>query len=187
MPPWVYVLIIFGFILLSSILFVVVKNRAPRQATDPGDLSNWAVWGAGLLGLAITLLDWIFLKSQSFSTTSLILGAVISLGGIIIRVLSRLALGKYYTPRLSILSDHKLITTGIYGIIRHPGYLGFLMIAAGMCLIFGSGWGIAVMAIGFFPAILFRIRREEGMLKGFFGGAYETYVARTYKLIPYLF
>jgi protein-S-isoprenylcysteine O-methyltransferase Ste14 len=61
------------------------------------------------------------------------------------------------------------------------------MIAAGMCLIFGSGWGIAVMAIGFFPAILFRTRREEGMLKGFFGGAYETYVARTYKLIPYLF
>ncbi len=87
MPPWVYVLIIFGFILLSSILFVVVKNRAPRQATEPGDLSNWAVWGAGLLGLAITLLDWIFLKSQSFSTTSLILGVVISLGGIMIWVL----------------------------------------------------------------------------------------------------
>lgn len=90
------------------------------------------------------------------------------------------------TKRLLITDEHKLITDGIFGHIRHPLYLGRIVADFGFALFFSSLWGAVLMAISalFF---LLRIRIEEEMLIKEFGDAYHEYREHTKRLIPYVY
>ncbi|MBN1965264.1 MAG: isoprenylcysteine carboxylmethyltransferase family protein [Anaerolineae bacterium] len=181
------VLITLAAILAGSVGFVVVKNRAARQDVERGDASTWLVWVGGLFGAGVTLVDWFVRRDQALDRKSLAVGGTLFLIGLPVRIASRLALGRLYTPRLCILDDHQLITTGIYGIVRHPGYLGFLLWAVGLCIVLRSGWGLLAMLSAFLPGVLFRIQREEALLRRHFGAAYDRYASRTWRLIPFLY
>jgi protein-S-isoprenylcysteine O-methyltransferase Ste14 len=75
------------------------------------------------------------------------------------------------------------VTDGIYGVIRHPSYLGLLINALGWALAFRSGVGVLLTAL-LIPPLLARIRAEEALLRAHFGSEYEQYRQRTSRLIP---
>ncbi|MCP4529001.1 MAG: isoprenylcysteine carboxylmethyltransferase family protein [Aestuariibacter sp.] len=58
--------------------------------------------------------------------------------GLIARVVARLTLGKEFSPVVQTTDSHKLVSTGIYQVIRHPAYLGTLCLLIGFPLCFGS-------------------------------------------------
>lgn len=91
-----------------------------------------------------------------------------------------------YTVRLGIQPGHKLVTTGPYRLVRHPGYLGFILSVMGIALALGSLAALAyeIIAVGF---ILWRIRREEAMLAERFGEEYKQYARKTRRLVPFLY
>ena len=64
---------------------------------------------------------------------------------------------------------------------RHPSYLGLLW-----GLAFRSGVGVLLTAL-IIPPLLARIGAEERLLRTQFGGEYDTYCARTSRLIPWLY
>ena len=74
------------------------------------------------------------------------------------------------------------MTNGIYGVIRHPSYLGLLINALGWALVFRSGAGMLLTA-SVIPALLARICAEEKLLRAHFGSEYERYCQRTSRLI----
>ncbi|KAJ3299690.1 DUF1620 super [Borealophlyctis nickersoniae] len=81
-------------------------------------------------------------------------------------------------------SSHKLVTTGIYSVFRHPSYTGFFY--WGVMLQFTlanpiAAVGYVIVLRRFFGS---RIEYEEMLLKGFFGKEYEDYRKRTWVLIP---
>jgi hypothetical protein len=69
------------------------------------------------------------------------------------------------------------VTSGVYGTIRHPSYLGLLVNALGWTLAFRSGVGVLLTAL-MIPVILARIRAEETLLRAHFGAEYEAYRQR---------
>jgi protein-S-isoprenylcysteine O-methyltransferase Ste14 len=75
------------------------------------------------------------------------------------------------------------VTNGIYGVIRHPSYLGLIVIMFGWGLVFRSWIGILLAAL-VIPVLLARIRAEESLLHAYFGEEYERYRTRTSRLIP---
>jgi protein-S-isoprenylcysteine O-methyltransferase Ste14 len=78
------------------------------------------------------------------------------------------------------------VTDGIYGIIRHPSYLGMIVNMLGWALVFRSTLGVLLVALT--VAILIgRIRSEETLLRSQFGPEYDAYRARTWRLIPGLY
>jgi protein-S-isoprenylcysteine O-methyltransferase Ste14 len=79
-----------------------------------------------------------------------------------------------------------LVTTGAYGVIRHPSYLGLLINSLGWALAFRSAVGVLLMAL-LIPPLLARIRSEETLLHTHFGGEYDAYCSRTWRLIPGLY
>jgi protein-S-isoprenylcysteine O-methyltransferase Ste14 len=87
---------------------------------------------------------------------------------------------------VAIQPGHTLLTTGIYGVIRHPSYLGMLVNALGRGLAFRS-WACVLLAALLVPLLLARIRSEEALLRAQFGAAYDAYCARTSRLIPGIF
>jgi protein-S-isoprenylcysteine O-methyltransferase Ste14 len=95
-------------------------------------------------------------------------------------------LGRRFSGLVAIQPGHTLVTTGVYGRIRHPSYLGLLINSLGWALAFRSGVGVLLTAL-LIPPLRARIRAEEALLRSQFGGEYEAYRQRTARLIPGLY
>jgi protein-S-isoprenylcysteine O-methyltransferase Ste14 len=92
-------------------------------------------------------------------------------------------LGRRFSGLVAIQPGHTLVTSGSYGLVRHPSYLGLLVNALGWGLAFRSGVGLLLTAL-MIPPLLARIRAEERLLGTQFGAEYDAYCARTSRLIP---
>ncbi len=108
--------------------------------------------------------------------------ALCTIGGVL-RIWPVFVLGRRFSGLVAIQPGHTLVTSGIYGIIRHPSYLGLLVGALGWGLVFRSVVGV-LLAVITVPVILARIRAEEALLHTQFGAEYDAFRARTSRLIP---
>jgi protein-S-isoprenylcysteine O-methyltransferase Ste14 len=114
-------------------------------------------------------------------------------------------LGKSFTFELSIRGkEHELVTTGLYGVVRHPSYAGYVMNTIGITLLHGGGgswvresgllslWPgkIAVGALATLTwvvtgALLGRMKEEDQELQKHFGARWHEWAAQVrYSLIP---
>jgi protein-S-isoprenylcysteine O-methyltransferase len=114
------------------------------------------------------------------------MGVGMILSGLIIRIVAIGTLKKNFSNRLRIREDHTLVTNGIYHWIRHPAYLGLILIVLGIPVLLSSVLGFLVMFL-VVPLLLHRIKLEEAMLIGQFGAKYEEYMRQTKRLIPFLY
>jgi protein-S-isoprenylcysteine O-methyltransferase Ste14 len=114
------------------------------------------------------------------------LGVLLYAAGGILRLAPVFVLGRRFSGLVAIQPEHRLVSGGLYGIIRHPSYLGLFVLMLGWGLAFRSGVGvvIAVLSLG---VLLARIRAEERLLSETFGAEYDAYRARTWRLIPYVY
>jgi len=89
----------------------------------------------------------------------------------------------YASRVVEVDKSQKVITTGLYSIVRHPMYLGVLIMYIPAPVALGSYWGLIPMAT--IPlAIVFRILNEEKVLSKDLAG-YKEYCQKTrYRLIP---
>jgi protein-S-isoprenylcysteine O-methyltransferase Ste14 len=99
---------------------------------------------------------------------------------------SGIALGRLYSADVTIQQDHRLITVGLYRCIRHPRYLGTLLVAIGVSFLFRSWIGLAASVL-FLGVLLFRINDEETLMQAEFGSDWEAYCQRSWRMIPYLY
>jgi protein-S-isoprenylcysteine O-methyltransferase Ste14 len=111
------------------------------------------------------------------------LGVVLFVVGGTLRLAPVFILGHRFSGLVAIQRKHTLVTSGLYGIIRHPSYLGLLLGALGWALAFRSAVGVLLVAL-MIPLIVARIRSEEALLQAHFGPEYDAYRAKTSRLIP---
>jgi len=103
--------------------------------------------------------------------------------GSIVRLWPVFVLGPRFSGLVAIQRGHQLVTTGIYGYVRNPSYLGMLVSAIGWALVFRAAVGILIAVLLLIP-LLARMRSEERLLAEYFGDEYESYRARTWRLVP---
>jgi len=96
------------------------------------------------------------------------------------------ALGRLYSPEVTLQKEHHLSTWGLYRFVRHPRYLGGLIQGVGLSLLFRSWIGLILTSI-FLVVVLFRIKDEEAMMAQAFGSEWAAYCQRSWRLIPRLF
>jgi len=116
------------------------------------------------LALLLTALDFILIQKliYRFGIVNAV-GLTLFLIGVIIRLVGKRTLGKYYSYGLRTMPDHKLIKHGIYKHIRHPISLAAIIYDMGIPLFFSSLYGFLLM-LGLIPLMLYRIKIEEKML-----------------------
>ena len=91
----------------------------------------------------------------------------------------------FASATIEVASEQKVVTTGLYALVRHPMYMGALFLLVGMPLALGSWWGLFVYLL-FMPALLWRIFDEEKFLAKNLRG-YSEYLSKVpYRLVPYL-
>jgi protein-S-isoprenylcysteine O-methyltransferase Ste14 len=114
-------------------------------------------------------------------------GVVLAVIGFTIRIQSMLTLKQYFTYSVSKVENHELIETGLYKTIRHPGYLGQLMIFAGISTSLSNWLSILLMMIPVTIGYIYRIKVEEKFMIEQMGENYLNYQKRTKRIIPMIY
>jgi protein-S-isoprenylcysteine O-methyltransferase Ste14 len=114
-------------------------------------------------------------------------GLPLIIGGLIIRWIAIFQLGNSFTVDVAITDRAILKTDGIYEKIRHPGYLGMLLVVTGFAVTMSSFYSILVLVVPVFTAVVYRISIEEKVLITEFGDGYTRYMELTKKIIPRIF
>ncbi|HEV3186013.1 MAG TPA: isoprenylcysteine carboxylmethyltransferase family protein [Xanthobacteraceae bacterium] len=181
--PALVVVAVATFVMSGAALF----TRGNLSRGEREDRSNrWVLWAFGVLGLVGGYLPaytdrigfWI-LDGDAVRW----LGVALFIAGGALRMWPVFVLGYRFSGLVAIQPGHALVTRGIYGVIRHPSYLGLMVNSLGWALAFRSGVGVLLTALTLVPLVA-RIRAEEVLLASQFGGAYDAYRGRTARLIP---
>jgi len=170
-------------------IFMSVRQRSKRKIEKSGDkLSLWI--------LAIFIAIGYSLSFSIGSTkigrlypwdTFFITGAILVIVGLIIRISSILTLKEQFTFTVTKIENHALIETGLYKMIRHPGYLGQLIIFLGISTSLSNWISVISMIVSVSIGYVYRIRTEEKFLIEQMGVRYIDYQKRTKRLIPLIY
>jgi protein-S-isoprenylcysteine O-methyltransferase Ste14 len=107
--------------------------------------------------------------------------------GLIIRVSALLTLKQFFTYTVGALEHQKVIDIGLYKLIRHPGYLGQLLIFLGISLSISNWISILTMMIPVCLGYFNRMNVEEKFMRDQFGDEYSRYQQRTKRIIPFVY
>jgi protein-S-isoprenylcysteine O-methyltransferase Ste14 len=110
-------------------------------------------------------------------------GVVLLAVGTTLRLWPVFVLGRRFSGLVAIQPGHELVTTGVYRFIRHPSYLGAVILMLGWALAFRSIIGVLLTILMLVP-LVGRMQAEEAFLRGHFGEQYGSYCRRTWRLIP---
>lgn len=113
-------------------------------------------------------------------------GIILFVSGIIIQSIAMWQLKGFYTVRIGIQPEQKLVTSGLYRFIRHPGYLSYIITIIGIGLSLSSILTL-LFVIFIILFLVLRIKGEEEMLLKEFGDEYKAYMKRTKKIIPFIY
>ena len=91
----------------------------------------------------------------------------------------------FASSTIEIASDQKVISTGLYSLVRHPMYMGAFFYLVGIPLSLGSLWGLLVIAL-MMPALIWRLFDEEEFLAKNLPGYVEYQNKLRYRLIPFI-
>lgn len=194
----VYIPEVFGsltFLVPILLLSVVISmDIAIRSVSTKSDQFNRVLVAIAflMLPLMVALPHLEFRYLTQFLLSGII--DVVSVGGVVILLLgsvvllaSRVQIGQYGGPRITIENEHRLVTTGMYRYSRNPQYLGFILLLFGYSFSLGSILVAFLTVIGLFAIFRKRIKLEEKLLLATFGDDYREYVARTWRLLPKIY
>ncbi len=91
----------------------------------------------------------------------------------------------YLARTIGVSEGQKVISTGLYGVVRHPMYLATLFLFPAMGLVLGSPISFLILLL-YIPLIVKRIKNEEKVLEAELEG-YREYETRVkYRLLPFI-
>ena len=131
-------------------------------------------------------LPWLYLELWPVGLLPFWLGVAITVAGLLFAVWAREHLGRNWSRSVTIKQDHELITSGPYGMVRHPIYTGVLTGFLGMAIAISQVRGVIACAL-MFLVFWAKLRLEEEWMSSQFGETYAAYAHRTSALVPYLF
>jgi protein-S-isoprenylcysteine O-methyltransferase Ste14 len=119
---------------------------------------------------------------SSVPTPICLLGLVLVAVGLSVMMLVVIQ-NNYAAATVRVEPGQKVISTGLYGLVRHPMYTGNVIMMVGIPVALGSYWGLAFVTLGLI-VLVSRIRDEEKLLKEELGG-YREYTQKVrYRLVP---
>jgi protein-S-isoprenylcysteine O-methyltransferase Ste14 len=142
------------------------------------------ILGIWVLPLTYAVTPWLQPLDYSLPPWTSWIAAAVFAASLLIRLSAHRTLGTQWSGTVEVPAEHRLVTAGIYGRIRHPIYASLVLWAAAQPALLQNlvaGWGGAVAVALIW---LLRVPREEKMMLEEFNGEYSDYVTRTGRLVP---
>lgn len=184
-------------LIAHKVIWEVLKRRqesrgvSTDRASPVGSSSNWIlrlVKGVKVVILLAIVAQTLLPEILPISADSLLLrvaGVSIYTAGLLMALSGRLKLGSNWSDieAAKVLSEQKLVSRGIYRFIRHPIYVGDLLLLVGLELSLNS-W-LVLGALLLFPIVLWQAVQEEKKLVHALPG-YDLYCRQTKRFIPFV-
>ena len=156
------------------------------------DLREFALLGASLTGLGIVPCLYLALhvpRSADYALVPVLsyLGIAVDLACLWLFYRTHRDLGHNWSVSLDLRERHTLVTTGVYGLVRHPMYSGFWLMALAQALLLPNWVAGPAGLVGFGILFFGRVRREEKMMITAFGDEYQSYMRRTARVVPWIY
>jgi len=174
-----------GFAVMELFRQGATAKKVTPTATDRGT-SALIVTAYALAVVAITS-HWLPSVALPAAEVAAWVGVGVGVLGFVIRVWSMRALGKFYTRTLVTTTDQQVVSTGPYRLVRHPGYLGSILVWMGAAGTSGNTVSLVAVTLLLAVAYTYRIRTEERMLLDTLGEPYAEYRRQSWRLLPFVF
>jgi protein-S-isoprenylcysteine O-methyltransferase Ste14 len=179
MPAYAYIILLVGWILWFLPFIITGWNRNSPQKSD-----SRARWGIILQGLAYAIVWQGHFWTRSPSTLRVALSILFLVLAALLSFTSTRALGRHLRLDAALSSDHKLVRSGPYRMLRHPIYTSMF------CLVLGTGFMIAYPLLFSAAIVVFligteiRVHVEDKLLASRFGDEFSNYHQAVHAYIP---
>jgi protein-S-isoprenylcysteine O-methyltransferase Ste14 len=174
---------------LSEVILGIAARGRGEDAVVRDRGSVWMIWAAIMVSIGAGV--WLSGINGGSMRVSLVvlrsMSLVLLLAGLIIRWVAFATLGSFFTSRVIIQRNQRIVRSGLYGVIRHPSYTGLLLSFAGLGIFLANWWSLTAIIVPITIAILYRIHIEESALREAFGDEYVSYCNVTRRLMPGLY
>ena len=177
-----------GWLLIGLVRVIPVHLRARTRRWGIAEVLAFAELPVFLALTCLLVLQRVPAPAPSgMAVSSAAVGAVLGASGVVV---SLWAIATTLRRRVIldaghfVKEEHPLVTTGAYGFVRNPMYLGILLIWFGLGVAFQSALILVVSAGYVLPVLWFYIRAEERMMSSEFGARFEEYERRVGRLLP---
>jgi protein-S-isoprenylcysteine O-methyltransferase Ste14 len=157
-------------------------HSGPTAETRPAQkVATVGVYAMVVAMLVVSALDHRFGWSQVPTPVVVIGDVLVAVGlGMSMLVVNQ---NSYAAATITVEAEQPVVDTGLYGLVRHPMYVGALILMVGMPLALDSYWGLVTLVPGV-AALALRIVDEEKMLRQDLAG-YDEYTNKVhYRLVP---
>ena len=187
---WVFIAVFLVSTLVPSIYLAVKDPAVLRRRMKAGPTAETrtlqklvitATIVAVVAVLVVSALDHRFGWSN-VPTPFVVLGNILVAVGLVLAQLVVIQ-NSYAAATITVEADQKVVSTGLYGLVRHPMYVGTLIMMIGTPLALDSYWGLLTIVLAL-PVLAARIDDEEKMLRQELDG-YDAYTQKVhYRLVP---
>jgi protein-S-isoprenylcysteine O-methyltransferase Ste14 len=189
MDPKIIIIIAVSYLYGFFEVFMNLRQRRKGNVTASSDKGSlWWLYSLITVGYVLsfsigaTKIGRIYYWDTVFE-----IGMALFAIGLMIRVHSLLTLKQFFIYTVAKVENHKIIETGLYKFIRHPGYLGQLIIFIGIATAISNWLSILVMMVPITLGYLYRIDIEEKFMIEQLGEDYLNYQKRTKRIIPLIY
>ena len=189
MDPKIIIIIAVSYVYGFFEVLMNFRQKRKKLNTKESDKNSlWFLYGLISVGyflsfsIGATKIGRIYNWNTFFAT-----GMALVVIGLVIRIHSMLTLKQFFSYSVAIIGNQKIIETGLYKFLRHPGYLGQLIIFIGISISISNWISILAMMIPASIGFLYRIKVEERFLREQIGDDYVNYQKRTKRLIPMIY
>ena len=186
---WLFIGILFGPMFIAGIVLMIRQPELLRKRLDAKEKQGeqkWVVALSGLMFIAVFVVaglsrrfGWYMLPDEEVYVATIIFLAAYALYAEVMRE------NVWLSRTIEVQENQQVVSTGLYGIVRHPMYAATLLLFLSMPLVLASPWSFAIMLL-YIPIIALRIRNEEQVLERELKGYVEYKQHVRYKVIPFI-
>lgn len=172
----------------AALVRAIIRNRQSPSAQKKSRLSSAGIalqglgFGAAGFGPVRFALPW----SAPSSLICAILVALLGGGAIAIFIAATKAMGKNWSIIARTRSDHQLVRSGPFSIVRHPIYVALFLNLMSIAVAFGHFGQLLIAVPFYFLGTIIRIGEEEALLRQQFGEDHARYVREVPAIIPFI-
>lgn len=186
---WLFIGILFGPMFIAGIVLMIRQPELLRKRLDAKEKQGeqkWVVALSGLMFIAVFVVaglsrrfGWYMLPDGAVYVATIIFLATYALYAEVMRE------NVWLSRTIEVQENQQVVSTGLYGIVRHPMYAATLLLFLSMPLVLASTWSFAIMLL-YIPIIALRIHNEEQVLERELKGYVEYKQHVRYKVIPFI-
>ena len=186
---WLFVGVLFVPMFFAGIVLMIRQPELLRKRLDAKEQQQeqkWVVALSGLMFIAVFVVaglnrrfGWYMLPDWAIFVATIIFLVAYAMYAEVMRE------NVWLSRTVEVQENQQVVSTGLYGVVRHPMYAATLLLFLSMPLVLASPWSFAIMLL-YIPIIALRIRNEEQVLERELKG-YTEYKQRVrYKVILFI-